>query len=101
MTGTLTALKMATSKKLIPLHFVSSTSVLDTEYYTEKLILGTNVYESDDLLGSKTGLGSGYGQTKWVGEQLIMRARKMGCPVTIIRPGYIVGDSRSGGSLMN
>lgn len=96
VTGTLTALAMATEKRLIPIHFVSSTSVLDTEHYVNKLVLGTSVFESDNLQGSKTGLRSGYGQTKWVAEQLILQARSRGVPATIIRPGYIVGDSISG-----
>jgi L-aminoadipate-semialdehyde dehydrogenase len=94
--GTLTALKLATTHHLKPLHFVSSTSVLDTDHYIQKLILGTSVYETDDLQGSRTGLRSGYGQTKWVAEQLIMRAKQRGVPCTIIRPGYIVGDSVRG-----
>jgi L-2-aminoadipate reductase len=89
---------MASESKLIPLHFVSSTSVLDTDHYVEKLVLGTSVFESDELLGSKQGLRSGYGQTKWVAEQLVFRARSRGVPATIIRPGYIVGDSSTGGT---
>ncbi|KAJ3363750.1 large subunit of alpha-aminoadipate reductase, partial [Kappamyces sp. JEL0680] len=94
--GTLTALQLATEKRLVPIHFVSSTSVLDTDYYVDKLVTGQSVYESDDLQGSKTGLRSGYGQTKWVAEQLVFRARARGVPATIIRPGYIVGDSTTG-----
>ncbi|KAJ3001000.1 large subunit of alpha-aminoadipate reductase [Globomyces sp. JEL0801] len=94
--GTLTALTLATTHHLKPLHFVSSTSVLDTAHYANKLVLNTSVYESDDLQGSRTGLRSGYGQTKWVAEQLIFRARARGVPATIIRPGYIVGDSARG-----
>ena len=94
--GTKTALQMATTTKLKPINFVSSTSVLDTEHYSAKLISGAHVYESDDLQGSKTGLNSGYGQTKWVAEQLMMRAKSRGVPATILRPGYIVGDSSRG-----
>ena len=96
MLGTKTALLMATTTKLKPIHFVSSTSVLDTSHYSEKLIVGACVYEGDDLHGSRTGLNSGYGQTKWVAEQLIMRAKARGVPATILRPGYIVGDSSRG-----
>jgi L-2-aminoadipate reductase len=95
--GTQTALKLAISHHTKPLHFVSSTSVLDTEHYAQKSFVGSSVYESDDLQGSKSGLRSGYGQTKWVAEQLIMRANANGVPATIIRPGYIVGDSVKGG----
>jgi len=36
-------------------------------------------------------------QSKWVSENLIFEARNRGVPVTIIRPGYIVGHSRTGG----
>ncbi|KAI8923095.1 hypothetical protein BC831DRAFT_472975 [Entophlyctis helioformis] len=94
--GTKTALRLATTHHLKPLHFVSSTSVLDTEHYARKHDVGASIYESDDLEGSRLGLRSGYGQTKWVAEKLVMRAQERGVPATIIRPGYIVGDSRSG-----
>jgi L-aminoadipate-semialdehyde dehydrogenase len=94
--GTATALKLATTGRLKSICFVSSTSVLDTDHYAHKLVLGTMVYENDDLQGSKTGLRSGYGQTKWVAEQLVLRAQARGVPATIVRPGYIVGDSHRG-----
>ncbi|KNC99692.1 L-aminoadipate-semialdehyde dehydrogenase [Spizellomyces punctatus DAOM BR117] len=96
--GTLESLRLATRHHLKPLHFVSSTAVLDTEHYMRKLELGEKgkVLETDDLEGSRKGLRSGYGQTKWVSEKLIMIARERGVPATIIRPGYIVGDSTTG-----
>ncbi|KAJ3179953.1 large subunit of alpha-aminoadipate reductase [Gaertneriomyces sp. JEL0708] len=96
--GTIEALRLATRHHLKPFHFVSSTSVLDTEHYVRMLELGERgkVLESDDLEGSRKGLRSGYGQSKWVSEKLVMRARERGVPATIIRPGYIVGDSTSG-----
>ncbi|KAI9362960.1 hypothetical protein DFJ73DRAFT_811755 [Zopfochytrium polystomum] len=95
--GTLWALKLACTRRLKPLHFVSSTSVLDTRSYIRKYLdAGKGVPESDDLEGARRGLRSGYGQTKWVAERLVMRARSRGVPATIIRPGYIVGHSKSG-----
>ncbi|KAL5033556.1 hypothetical protein BDV3_000527 [Batrachochytrium dendrobatidis] len=94
--GTRTALVLATTHRLKAVHFVSSTSVLDTEEYMRKQEAGASVLESDSLEGSRTGLRSGYGQTKWVAEKLIMRARSRGVPATIIRPGYIAGDSAAG-----
>ncbi|KAJ1344856.1 L-aminoadipate-semialdehyde dehydrogenase [Batrachochytrium salamandrivorans] len=94
--GTKTALRLATSHHLKALHFVSSTSVLDTEEYMRKQEAGTSVLESDNLEGSRYSLRSGYGQTKWVAERLVMRANSRGVPTTIIRPGYIVGDSHTG-----
>ncbi|KAI9280255.1 L-aminoadipate-semialdehyde dehydrogenase [Umbelopsis sp. AD052] len=99
--GTLEAMKLATEHHQKSFHFVSSTSVLDTQHYvelsdalTEKH--GHGVLESDDLDGARNGLETGYGQSKWVAEKLIMEARKRGMPATIARPGYILGDSKTG-----
>ncbi|ORZ36610.1 hypothetical protein BCR44DRAFT_1068427 [Catenaria anguillulae PL171] len=95
--GTLEALKLATAgNRIKPVHFVSSTSVLDTPHFTQHLG-GAAVHESDPLHGSRSGLRSGYAQTKWVAERLCARASKeRGVPVTVVRPGYIVGHSQSG-----
>ncbi|KAJ3284237.1 large subunit of alpha-aminoadipate reductase [Rhizoclosmatium sp. JEL0117] len=95
--GTHWALRLATTGRLKAFHLVSSTSVLDTNYYIRRYLnAGEAVPESDDLEGARKGLRSGYGQTKWVAEKLVMRARERGVPATIIRPGYIVGDSQTG-----
>ncbi|RKP27925.1 hypothetical protein SYNPS1DRAFT_6883, partial [Syncephalis pseudoplumigaleata] len=99
--GTLEALKLATAHHVKPFHFVSSTSVLDTAHYVHEgeMRMGNGdggVLETDSLEGSRTGLHSGYGQSKWVAEKLIMEARRRGLPATIIRPGYILGESRTG-----
>ena len=105
--GTLDALKMCMmGDHMKPFYFVSSTSVLDSKSYTDR---STAVSESDDLEGSRKELQSGYGQSKWVAEKLLMMARRGGVdaivgsskipvhlPIAIIRPGYIVGDSRTG-----
>jgi len=83
----------AMAPKLIPVHFVSSTSVFDSEYYMNS---GENkVNESDTLEGGK-GLTVGYGQSKWVSEKILLEAKSRGIPITITRPGYVVGHSRSG-----
>ncbi|KAI4239960.1 MAG: hypothetical protein L6R40_005391 [Gallowayella cf. fulva] len=76
--------------------FVSSTSVLDTDHYIELSASGTPVPESDDLEGSRKGLGTGYGQSKWVSEKLVREAGRRGLKGCIVRPGYVTGDSTSG-----
>ena len=39
----------------------------------------------------------GAGQSKWVAERLLLAARARGIPVNIVRPGYVVGSSVTGG----
>jgi L-aminoadipate-semialdehyde dehydrogenase len=53
--------------------------------------------EDDDLEGAKINLKTGYGQSKWVSEKLLFEAGKRGLNGHIIRPGYVVGDSRTAG----
>jgi L-aminoadipate-semialdehyde dehydrogenase len=83
------------------LSFVSSTSVLDTPHFvklSQESIQngGHGVMEEDDLSGSATGLGTGYGQTKWVSEYLVRAAGSRGLRGTVVRPGYVTGDKTSG-----
>jgi len=99
--STVDAMKLCNEGKPKVFCFVSSTSVLDTDYYIklseEQTRTGQGaVLEEDDMEGSRTGLGTGYGQTKWVSEQLIRAAGKRGLVASIVRPGYILGDSETG-----
>ena len=99
--GTITTLQLCASGKAKRFAFVSSTSVLDTDYFvheSEKIVAagGEGISEEDDLSGSRTDLGTGYGQTKWVSEYLVREAGKRGLQGCIIRPGYVLGDSKSG-----
>ncbi|CAG8829086.1 28974_t:CDS:2, partial [Racocetra persica] len=93
--GTLWCINLASTHHSKPFIFVSSTSVLDTEHYVSlsDLIIekdeGKGISEDDDLEGSRFGLKSGYGQSKWVAEKLIMEAKKRGLNACIVRPGYI------------
>ncbi|KAJ1548360.1 large subunit of alpha-aminoadipate reductase [Cladochytrium tenue] len=97
--GTVWALRLACAGgRLKALHFVSSTSAIDTRHYIRHFLDAGRggVPESDDLEGARRGLRSGYGQSKWVAERLVMRARARGVPATIVRPGYVVGHSVTG-----
>lgn len=82
--------------------FVSSTAAIETEHYVRLSDTLVNqgrlgIPEDDDLQGSRSGLKTGYGQTKWVSEKLILEAGRRGLSGRIVRPGYVVGDSRSAG----
>jgi L-aminoadipate-semialdehyde dehydrogenase len=99
--GTLDILALCATGEPKQLAFVSSTSVLDTPHYVELSAKstasgGSGVSEDDDLMGSATGLGTGYGQSKWVAEYLVREAGSRGLRGTIIRPGYVTGDQHSG-----
>lgn len=82
--------------------FVSTTATLESPHYirlSDTLSDSTSrgIPESDTLEGARTSLKSGYGQTKWVAEKLLMEAGRRGLKGHIVRPGYIVGDSKSAG----
>ena len=100
--GTIEALNLCSIGKPKQFAFVSSTSVLDNDHYvfeSERAVAagGEGISEDDDLEGSRMGLGTGYGQSKWVAEYLVREAGNRGLQGCIIRPGYVTGDSRSGG----
>ena len=82
--------------------FVSSTSVLDTPHYqrlSDEVVQSRGaggVSEGDDLEGAAKGLSGGYGQSKFVSERLVFEARRRGLAASVVRPGYILGHSRTG-----
>ncbi|KAE8442048.1 large subunit of alpha-aminoadipate reductase [Mollisiaceae sp. DMI_Dod_QoI] len=94
--GTLDVLALCAVGTPKQLSFVSSTSVLDTEHFVKQSQAGILLSEDDDLSGSAMGLGTGYGQSKWVAEYLVRAAGTRGLRGTIIRPGYVTGDKTSG-----
>ncbi|MEV6360144.1 non-ribosomal peptide synthetase [Nocardia asteroides] len=78
--GTTEVLRLATTTRLTPIHYVSTLSVL------------AGIPQAS---GIPAGL-PGYAMTKWVAEQLVHTAIERGVPVAIYRPGLITGDSRTG-----
>ncbi|KAK3694472.1 hypothetical protein B0T22DRAFT_507018 [Podospora appendiculata] len=99
--STIDAMRLCNEGKPKVFSFVSSTSVLDTDHYIklsdEQTSTGQGaVMEEDDMNGSRTGLGTGYGQSKWVSEQLVREAGKRGLLGSVVRPGYVLGDSATG-----
>ncbi|RYP54687.1 hypothetical protein DL769_010308 [Monosporascus sp. CRB-8-3] len=71
-------------------HHISTNGVLPTsiEGWSEDAMLSVEEVPEKLL--------DGYGQTKWVAEQLILEAEKRGLPARIYRPGTISGHSTSG-----
>lgn len=99
--STIDSMKLCNEGKPKTFTFISSTSVLDSDYYIklseEAIRTGrSSVSEEDDLEGSRVGLSTGYGQSKWVSEQLVRAAGKRGLLSSVIRPGYILGDLETG-----
>ena len=99
--STLDAMQLCNEGKPKLFTFVSSTSVLDNDHYVDlsakQISTGQDaISEDDDMQGSRRGLGTGYGQTKWVSEQLVAEAGRRGLQGSVIRPGYILGDSETG-----
>jgi len=88
--GTQEVLRLA-MKNAVPVHYVSTLSVFDSPLFLEKGV----IYEHDPLDHVDT-LQSGYAQSKWVAEQLIMEAGKRGLPTAIYRLGLISGQHETG-----
>ena len=101
--STINVMNLAAFGKAKFFTFVSSTSTIDSEHHfqlSDKLVAEgkSGILESDDLMGSSTGLSSGYGQTKWAAEYIVRSAGKRGLRGCIVRPGYVTGDSQNGSS---
>ncbi|KAK6439710.1 large subunit of alpha-aminoadipate reductase [Oleoguttula sp. CCFEE 5521] len=94
--STLEAVRLCAIGRPKRLSFVSSTSALDTQAFVEQSADGQPILETDDLSSSRQGLGTGYGQTKWVSEQIIREASKRGLDAVIVRSGYVMGDAKTG-----
>ncbi|KNC80603.1 hypothetical protein SARC_07039 [Sphaeroforma arctica JP610] len=92
VTSVVSLLALACTHKRKPFHFVSSTAVFEASHY---LGLTQPVKERDPLVAGN-GIGSGYGQTKWVAENIIALAAERGLPTYVYRSSYITGDSRTG-----
>ncbi|KAI9206935.1 male sterility protein-domain-containing protein [Polychytrium aggregatum] len=86
--GTATALRLATTHHLKPLHYISTIGTIPMAKKADKPL--------EETIYSAWNISGGYSQTKWVSEQLINKARSRGVPVTIIRPAVIAGDSQYG-----
>ncbi|KAK5997232.1 L-2-aminoadipate reductase large subunit [Cladobotryum mycophilum] len=98
--STIDAMQLCNEGKSKVFTYVNSTKILDTDHYvdlsTQEVNTGQGVVQEEDDLGSWTGLGVDYGQTKWVSEQLAREAGRRGLRGSAVRPCYILVDSEIG-----
>ncbi|XYI02142.1 amino acid adenylation domain-containing protein [Sorangium sp. So ce1128] len=93
--GTQEILRLSCLRGTKPVHHVSTIGVFGhVGYFTGARIAG----EGDDLdrWADYLPTDMGYSQSKWVAEKLVWIARSRGVPVTIFRPGFIMGHSETG-----
>ncbi|XP_066999059.2 uncharacterized protein [Anabrus simplex] len=82
--GTENVLIFAQDNKIKPVHHISTDAV-----FPEGLM---DCREDTDMSLYADKLTSGYSQSKWVAEQLVLRARTRGHPVAIYRCGNVAGS---------
>ncbi|NOK19625.1 non-ribosomal peptide synthetase [Corallococcus carmarthensis] len=93
--GTLQVLAFCAHGRAKPLHHVSSLSV----HGAVGTLLGLEEVDEDFALERSLDLmvyENGYTRAKWVAERIAADARESGLPVSIYRPGFIQGHSRTG-----
>ena len=88
--GTHEVLRLGTRSHCKLIYYVSTIGIFDRLYYAKQPVSEADVSYVFD------GLPNGYFQTKWVAERLVNLARMRGVPVVTVRPGMVLGDSRSG-----
>jgi len=91
VTGTRELIRLAGLARGIPIHYVSTTTVL-----AGFGAMGVHEVTEDTPLAYADRLCMGYIETKFVAEELLRNASRAGLPVAIYRPLDIVGDQRTG-----
>ncbi len=91
VTGTRELIRLAGLHRRIPIHYVSTTTVL-----AGFGAMGVREVTEDTPLAYADHLCMGYIETKFVAEELLRNAGRAGLPVAIYRPLDIVGDHRTG-----
>ncbi|EGX55941.1 aminoadipate-semialdehyde dehydrogenase large subunit [Streptomyces zinciresistens K42] len=89
--GTKEVLRLATTRTLKSVHFVSSVDVF----------MGTGAerpFTEQDLDSGPNRIPTGYPRSKWLAEKIVYLARDRGIPVTVQRPWMITGHTRTGAS---
>lgn len=90
--STLEIIAFAMKNKVKPIHFISTLSAASHFLDESHCII-------EDFMNANSPLtppGDGYSQTKWVSEQLLSEAAHRGLMINIYRPGWIVGQTKTG-----
>jgi myxalamid-type nonribosomal peptide synthetase MxaA len=88
--GTRRVLELATTTTVKAVHHISTIDSLLATHTPRPFV------EDDAPLENPVGVPGGYTGTKWVAEKLMNVARKRGLPVSIYRPGLILGTTDTG-----
>ncbi|MFC3386789.1 thioester reductase domain-containing protein, partial [Couchioplanes caeruleus subsp. azureus] len=78
------------ARRGVPLHYVSTCSVLYSRKDTPPVLTEDRRVEADEVPAN------GYIQTKWVAEELVREAGRRGLPVAVYRPSRISGATATG-----
>lgn len=90
--GTITVIELSSKIKIKPIHYISTAGIYPASASNELTIIKDN----EEIRNANDFLIGGYAQTKWVADQLMQKARAIGIPVTIYRPGRISWDTDTG-----
>ncbi|HYG83913.1 MAG TPA: amino acid adenylation domain-containing protein [Verrucomicrobiae bacterium] len=93
--GTQNIIAFACAAQTKPIHFLSTIVSFGPIGYLGHV---QKIMEEDSLDRSEYVLykDMGYAQSKWVAEKILLLARQRGVPSTILRPGFIMGESTTG-----
>ncbi|MFZ6027916.1 MAG: type I polyketide synthase [Chloroflexota bacterium] len=89
--GTHEVLRLASHRRIKPVHFVSTLAVFAPEDVVE-----AGVIREKATPRHSAALIQGYARSKWVAEQLLARARGRGLPITLYRSGTIGSHTQTG-----
>lgn len=92
--GTVEVLRLAGMGEVKPVHFVSTLAVAEVGNGASDLVREATSLPTLPTMDHD----SGYVQSKWVAERLVMEAQRRGVPATIHRPDRIAADTSSGAS---
>ncbi|MGI0115794.1 amino acid adenylation domain-containing protein [Zooshikella sp. RANM57] len=93
--GTQEVLRLACTKQLKAVHYVSTIDVLLSTHSPRPFI------ENNNPLQNPVSVPEGYTGSKWVAEKVVDIGRQRGIPITIFRPGLVISHSETGATQTN